>query len=350
MRLKIGELAKRAGLTVRTLHHYDSIGLLRPTARSDAGYRLYNREDITRLFRIQTLRRLHLPLAEIATLIDREPTGLQALISEQLEILDQQIKKQQLLQQRLQTLHHLLEADEQLPLDDWLLALEMYSVADRYFTPEELHWLRSGQQKQLLDQAIRPLIAEAHALMERQIPASDPAAQDLAVRWISAMNNAMPNMPRYLLHLSRLHRNEPGIQALTGVDGELMDYISMASIEVRYGIYRRYLTEKELRFFKTSSFQNADAWNTLFSDIREKMLAGIPAVADEMQPLFRQWRSLFLDAWGNDMRVVQKVRDIHSQETGVLLGGGLSDGLMRYAREGLMHLEAQLRQAAAKEG
>ncbi|MBC3870055.1 MerR family transcriptional regulator [Undibacterium oligocarboniphilum] len=349
MRLKIGELAKRAGLTVRTLHHYDSIGLLRPTARSESGYRLYSREDVTRLFRIQTLRRLHLPLTEIATLIDREQTGLQRLISEQLEIVDQQIKKQQLLQQRLQTLHHLLEANDQLPLDDWLLALEMYSVADRYFTPEELLWLRSGQQKQLLDQAIRPLITEVHALMERQTPPSDPAAQDLAVRWITITNDLMPNMPRYVLHLSRLHRNEPGIQALTGVNGELIDYISMASIEVRYGIYRRYLTEKELRFFKTSSFQNADAWNTLFSDIREKMLAGIPPVADEMQPLLRQWRNLFLDAWGNDMQVVQKVRDIHRQETGVLLDGGLSDSLMRYAREGLIHLEAQLRQATTKE-
>jgi DNA-binding transcriptional MerR regulator len=46
--LKVGELAERAGLTVRTLHHYDSIGLLRPSARSDAGYRLYDRNDVAR--------------------------------------------------------------------------------------------------------------------------------------------------------------------------------------------------------------------------------------------------------------------------------------------------------------
>ena len=49
MQLKIGELAKRSGLTVRALHHYDSIGLLSPSARTDAGYRLYNRADIARL-------------------------------------------------------------------------------------------------------------------------------------------------------------------------------------------------------------------------------------------------------------------------------------------------------------
>jgi hypothetical protein len=49
MALKIGELARRTGLTVRTLHHYDAIGLLKPSARSDAGYRLYGRNDVARL-------------------------------------------------------------------------------------------------------------------------------------------------------------------------------------------------------------------------------------------------------------------------------------------------------------
>lgn len=58
MLLKIGELATRTGLTVRTLHHYDNVGLLRPLARSDAGYHLYNRTDIERLHRIQALRRM----------------------------------------------------------------------------------------------------------------------------------------------------------------------------------------------------------------------------------------------------------------------------------------------------
>ena len=49
MLLKVGDLAKRTGLTVRALHHYDSIGLLRPTGRSDSGYRLYSRDDVARL-------------------------------------------------------------------------------------------------------------------------------------------------------------------------------------------------------------------------------------------------------------------------------------------------------------
>ena len=65
MRLKVGDLAKRSGLTVRTLHHYHAIGLLTPSARADNGYRLYDRNDIARLHQIQALRRFGLSLTEI---------------------------------------------------------------------------------------------------------------------------------------------------------------------------------------------------------------------------------------------------------------------------------------------
>jgi MerR family transcriptional regulator, thiopeptide resistance regulator len=69
MLLKVGELAKRAGLTVRALHHYDDIGLLRPSARSDAGYRLYDRNDIARLHQIQALRRFGVALSDIGAFL-----------------------------------------------------------------------------------------------------------------------------------------------------------------------------------------------------------------------------------------------------------------------------------------
>ncbi|MCF8609562.1 MerR family transcriptional regulator [Gordonia sp. HY285] len=66
----VGRLADRSGVTVRTLHHYDEIGLLRPTARSSAGYRLYTETDLVRLQQIVVYRRLELPLDEIADLLD----------------------------------------------------------------------------------------------------------------------------------------------------------------------------------------------------------------------------------------------------------------------------------------
>src|SRR6478736_9606567 len=66
----VGQVAELFDVTVRTLHHYDEIGLLVPSERSRAGYRLYTDEDLTRLQQVVVYRRLEMPLDEIATLLD----------------------------------------------------------------------------------------------------------------------------------------------------------------------------------------------------------------------------------------------------------------------------------------
>ncbi|GGL47220.1 hypothetical protein GCM10011588_72600 [Nocardia jinanensis] len=63
---KVGELAVEAGLTVRTLHHYDHIGLVRPAGRTDIGHRLYTGADVQRLYQVLALRQLGLGLDQIA--------------------------------------------------------------------------------------------------------------------------------------------------------------------------------------------------------------------------------------------------------------------------------------------
>lgn len=66
----VGQVADLFDVTVRTLHHYDQIGLLCPSERSRAGYRLYTDDDLVRLQQIVVYRRLELPLEEIADLLD----------------------------------------------------------------------------------------------------------------------------------------------------------------------------------------------------------------------------------------------------------------------------------------
>jgi DNA-binding transcriptional MerR regulator len=72
--LTVGEVAQRFGITVRTLHHYDEIGLLTPSRRTAAGYRVYTPTDLTRLSQIIVYRRLEFPLDEIATLLNEGDT------------------------------------------------------------------------------------------------------------------------------------------------------------------------------------------------------------------------------------------------------------------------------------
>ncbi len=68
--LTVGQVAEQLGVTVRTLHHYDEIGLLVPSERSSAGYRLYTHPDIVRLQHVVVYRRLGFALEEIALLLD----------------------------------------------------------------------------------------------------------------------------------------------------------------------------------------------------------------------------------------------------------------------------------------
>lgn len=68
--LSVGQVADRFGVTVRTLHHYDDLGLLRPAVRSPAGYRRYTADNITRLQHVVVYRRLGFALDEIAVLLD----------------------------------------------------------------------------------------------------------------------------------------------------------------------------------------------------------------------------------------------------------------------------------------
>ena len=68
--MNVGEVAALAGVTVRTLHHYDRIGLLSPSGRTSAGYRQYAPADLDRLHQVLLYRELGFPLEEVATLLD----------------------------------------------------------------------------------------------------------------------------------------------------------------------------------------------------------------------------------------------------------------------------------------
>jgi MerR family transcriptional regulator, thiopeptide resistance regulator len=70
MAFTVGELARLTGVTVRALHHYDELGLVRPSQRTAAGYRLYGDADVLRLHQVLLFRELGLPLEEIAAAID----------------------------------------------------------------------------------------------------------------------------------------------------------------------------------------------------------------------------------------------------------------------------------------
>src|SRR5262245_34934826 len=69
--LKVGELARRTGLTIRTLHHYDAIGLLKPSLHTGSGHRLYTADDVARLQQVISLRQLGFSLEQVRDCLDQ---------------------------------------------------------------------------------------------------------------------------------------------------------------------------------------------------------------------------------------------------------------------------------------
>jgi MerR family transcriptional regulator, thiopeptide resistance regulator len=93
--VNVGEVARLAGVTVRTLHHYDRIGLLTPSERTTAGYRRYTPSDLDRLHRILVYRELGFPLEEVATLLDAPDADPAAHLRRQHRLLRNRLERTQ---------------------------------------------------------------------------------------------------------------------------------------------------------------------------------------------------------------------------------------------------------------
>ena len=103
----VGDVAGLTGVTVRTLHHYDEIGLLAPDERTAAGYRIYGEADLDRLHRILSYRALGLSLEDIAAILDDPGTDALGHLRRQRELLEGQIGR---LEAIVKAIEHEMEA------------------------------------------------------------------------------------------------------------------------------------------------------------------------------------------------------------------------------------------------
>ena len=86
----VGEISKMTGISVRTLHHYDAIGLLHPAQVTEAGYRMYSDQNLQRLHTILLLRQLQFPLKEIRQILDSPGFDPLEALPQQIELLELQ--------------------------------------------------------------------------------------------------------------------------------------------------------------------------------------------------------------------------------------------------------------------
>ncbi len=109
MTYSVGQVANLAGISVRTLHHYDQIGLLVPSGHSRAGYRRYEMADLERLQRVLFYRELGFPLEEIVTLLDDPSIDAGAHLRRQHDLLTRRIER---LQEMVTAVERAMEAEK----------------------------------------------------------------------------------------------------------------------------------------------------------------------------------------------------------------------------------------------
>jgi DNA-binding transcriptional MerR regulator len=187
--LQVGELSKRTGLTVRTLHHYDQIGLLKPSARSESGYRLYTAADVARLQQVLSLRQLGFSLDEIHNCLDGPDFSLLNVIRLHQERVQEQIASQQLLSQKLATIADSFQSAEEVSTDEFLRTIEAITMTEKYFTPNQLALINERRQKageELLRERQEDwarLIADIRAEMDAGTDPKQATVLELAQRW-----------------------------------------------------------------------------------------------------------------------------------------------------------------------
>lgn len=333
MQLKIGELAKRSGVTVRALHHYDSIGLLTPSARSDAGYRLYNRNDIARLHKVQALRRFGVALADIGTFLESPASHLPAIVDQQIAALTRQIEQAAALRGQLTQLQRQLASGEEPELASWLTTLELMNMYDNYFTKEELERLPLSSAKVAVEWG--PLVAQMRALQDADVPATDPDVQKLAEQWMVMLERDTNGNADFVNRINAMQDREPGMVAHNGITPELQAYVASAFGQWRLAMYRPYLTEDEFAFMSAHYGKRAHEWPSLIARIKKQMDIGAAPDAPASRQLAQEWMALFCSYAGTNPATHLKLRTAHQQQPRLMTGTFMTDDLLAYVREAI---------------
>lgn len=214
--LRIGDVARRTGLTHRTLRHYGDLGLLVPSGRSGGDYRLYAPEDIERLLSIQHLKSLGMGLEEIGRALDDADFDASEALARHVALVEGRIAAEQDLLDRLRRL--------QGASGSWDEVLETIALTERLRHPDA--WVRF---RAALDD---PTGAPLPDLVQVLRTEPEPGVREV-VTWaivqhgaaaleavLAALGDADPGVRRQMAHVLGKLADARAVPALTGLLGD----------------------------------------------------------------------------------------------------------------------------------
>ena len=232
--LRVGEVAARTGLTVRTLHHWEEVGLVTPR-RTSAGHRLYSSRELQRIQHVISLRALGFSLEEVRLSLSKRDLGLGEAIDRHIERLDEQIARQQSLRTKLHEVRRLL-ATGTVEIETLLDLITESTAMEKYYTKEQLEELaeraeelgEEGMAKAQQDWA--DLIAEFEAHMVAGTAPDDPVLKPLRDRREALINAFTGGSSAIRANLEKAYRAEGPEKMSRGmVSTDVMQYMARAA-------------------------------------------------------------------------------------------------------------------------
>jgi len=231
----VSQIARRTGITVRTLHHYEAEGLLAPACRSDAGYRMYGRDELTRLQHIVSLKTLGFSLAEIRVCLDADAPSLAEALVRQVDRLRDGIVRQQSLLIRLERIAQRAVGGEAIDAETLLSSIEASTLMEKYFTPEQMQTIeRRGvelgpERVRAVEQEWRTVIAGMQTAMRLEKDPASEEVQALARRWRALVREFTGGNAGIQQSANTMFRENPDeMRKRTGIDPQLMAYACKA--------------------------------------------------------------------------------------------------------------------------
>lgn len=185
------EFAKRAGVTVRALHHYDRLGLLKPSGRTDAGYRLYTDRDLVRLEQIVALKFIGFPLSKIRDLLDRKEVNLAEMLRQQRQSVAEKRDHLDRAVQAIERAEQMVASGEESDWEPFRKIIEVIQMQTRkdwmkkYYTEEQLADLRKRWSPEVQAESERgwaALARDTEAAIARGEDPCGKTGQELAAR------------------------------------------------------------------------------------------------------------------------------------------------------------------------
>ncbi|RSN46947.1 MerR family transcriptional regulator [Streptomyces sp. WAC 04229] len=198
MSYSVGQVSAFAGVTVRTLHHYDKAGLLSPSDRSQAGYRLYGEADLVRLQQILFYRELGFPLDEIAAIFkDPRVNPLERLQARQRQ-LHEEIARLQRLAEVAERAIEVQKTGVPLTAEERFEVFGEIAFDLSYATEAELKWAHSDGQREAMARA------DAHTKEDWRLLMGEAAAWRAEL--LSAFDEGEPSCGGRAMDLAEEHR------------------------------------------------------------------------------------------------------------------------------------------------